>query len=106
MLKYMTKASFIEAVDQRRFVVKNPKGNVFEVYYISQLEFDQKFSMVQVINPETKNGCWTKNGGGYNKAIDTIESVAYYIDKNAEDKESNPIKCLDYFMNRQNYNII
>lgn len=109
MLKYMTKEEFIKAVDERKFVVRNVKGNKYEVSMITQ-QIDPtgvpKYGICAVINPNTKDGFFTQSGGGYNKALASIEDIALYVNEHAEDKDTNEVDCVAYFGRRQNYNTI
>lgn len=103
MLKYMTKAAFIEAVDQRKFVVKELSDTKYEVYLMGFDPIAQTFGIRRVTNPDSKDGIWRKSGGGYNKAQATIDDIAWYVDRNAEDKDSNPVSCTQYFQSKQCY---
>lgn len=107
MLKFMTKERFIQAIDERRFAVQNVKGNKFEVLYIGTHEDGEgvtQYGISRVINPDTKDGYFNQNGGGYNKYHACIEDIAMYINKHAEDKDGNKVNCLEYFQGKQRLN--
>jgi hypothetical protein len=106
MLVNMTKATFKKAVDERRFVVRQVTPTQFEVLYISHDENSNTFNMLHVVNPDSKNGNFRQTGGGYNKAHSTIEDVAYYVNHNAEDKDSNDLNCVQYLQQNQRWNEI
>lgn len=107
MLTFMTKKTFIEAINERRFVVRNVKGNRYEVLLMDAQDDGnggQRFSISSVINPETKDGLFNQSGGGYNKAHACIEDIARYVDQHAEDKDEDDSSCTQHFMYRQHYN--
>jgi hypothetical protein len=106
MLTHMTKKTFIEGIDERRFVVRNVKGNRYEVLLMDAQDNGnggQRFSISAVINPDTKDGLFHQSGGGYNKAHACIEDIARYVDRNAEDKDEDDSSCTQHFMYRQHY---
>lgn len=113
MLKYMTKGEFKKAIDERRFVVQNVSGNKFEAFYISDggqnAEGATQFGLIRVVNPDTKTGYFTQTGGGYSKAMATIEDIAHYVDTNKEvehEEGFEDFSCYSYFVSHQNYNEI
>jgi hypothetical protein len=109
MLKYMTKEDFVNAVNERRFVVMNPKGNTFQAFMITEQEGNgfKQMGMANIINPDTKDGNFRQTGGGYNKAMATIEEIALYVDKHAPyDERFDGFSCYNFFLSKQNYNTI
>jgi hypothetical protein len=112
MLKHMTKKTFIEGVSERRFVVTNVKGNKYAVYMITvedtsaYMAVPVQYGMAQVVNPNTKDGLWNQNGGGYNKSHACMEDIARYVDDHAEDKDEVEESCAIFFMYKQRLNEI
>jgi hypothetical protein len=107
MLKFMTKETFKKAIDERRFMVQNVKGNQYEVFYIGTSDNGQgvpQMNVSRVVNPDSKDGYFKQNGGGYNKAHACIEEIAWYVDHNAEDKDDKELSCISYWALKQNVN--
>ena len=109
MLKYMTKEEFKNAVDERRFVVNTLSENKYEVFMMSVQTVEgmaPQFGITRVINPDTKDGNFRQTGGGFNKRYACIEDIAYYLNRNAEDKDTNELDCIKYVQQKQRYNEI
>lgn len=113
MLKYMTKGDFKQAIDERRFVVQNVSGNKYQVFYIGSGNKDNEgnvqHGLSRVVNPDTKTGYFTQTGGGYSKAMATIEDIARYVNNNKDvehEEGFEDFNCYSYFVSHQNYNEI
>lgn len=109
MLKYMTKEAFIKAVDESRFVVVGKTDTKYEVYLITASEEPNgtiRHGMLRVVNPDTKDGNFRQTGGGYNKSHACIDAIAFYVNRNARDKDEVDTNCVDYFQKKQRLNSI
>lgn len=106
MLKCMTKEQFKLYIDEYRFAVEQLTPTKFKVMVINydKSTGTKRYRINQVIN-NNKTGLFIQNGGGYDKSHACIDDIAWYLDNESEEKDSE-FSCIDYLMKNQHFNNI